>query len=338
MSRIHATLRGGLVLSAILALGACSDRTPTARVFADGAPASGSSALATVNLRRMADSVASALVAKGSGGYVVPTGGALDTFRLAVDTVTAGHVAAADSLLGPYGYDVYRFREAGTGDTLVALRERVDAATKKFPRGWGFYAFNPNAANDVDIHVNHPVDDQHSEDIAADLYQGCRCRWFLMAGTRRAANVENDTISDMARHTSTVFHQVHARVAAAGTRAVSVHGFNLGNHDDELPDSVTHVLAVGRSSATTTPTYGAADIALRTALVDSAFRAGLHDLDAGYDALGATHNPQGRHSNDVLGWGHWIHVEHERVIRDDTTAWKKSNRILRRWIEANPAP
>jgi hypothetical protein len=157
-----------------------------------------------------------------------------------------------------------------------------------------------------------------------------------MAGARRAANVESDTISDMARHTATVFHTFHVAAADSTSRALSIHGFNIGNHDDELPADAQFVLAVGRNALTTTPQYVGGEPALRTMLVDSSFVAGLHDVTPGYDALGATHNPQGQHSNDALGWGHWLHIEHERVIRDDSVAWKRSNGILRQWIIDHP--
>jgi hypothetical protein len=335
MSRIHAFARGGALLGLLLISGGCTDTGTEVRPLEPATVrATLSSSLPTVNFRVLVDTVTRGLIENNTNAYDVPTAAVLDTFRLAVDAVRNGDPAAADAMLDKYGYDVYSIRETVTGDSLVVIRERIPAGAD-VPRGWGTYVFNPQFQNAADIHVNHPVDDQHSEDMAGDLYRGCRCRWFLMAGARRDAN-PND-VADMARATNSVFHAVHVRVAAAGTRAVSMHGFRIDNHDGELPADAEIVLAVGRNSQTTTPTYGAADFALRTALVDSGFVAGLHDHDPGYDALGATQNPQGRHSNDALGWGHWIHLEHERTLRTDSIAWKESNAAIRQWIASHPA-
>ncbi|HEX2205229.1 MAG TPA: hypothetical protein VHG91_18110, partial [Longimicrobium sp.] len=313
---------------------ACAD-APAERLAAPGAPSAATIA-ATVDLRRVVDSVTAALVPKNSGEYVVPYSTTLANFRRAVDSITAGRITGADALLDPHGYDVYRVREATTGDTLVFMRERVSASTGIFARGWGLYVYNPRARHDADIHVNHPVADQHTEDIAADLYRECRCRWLLMAGTHRNANLDGDTASDMARHTNTVFHQVHVAVAEPGTRAVSIHGFRRSTTD--LPSGVDQVLSNGRSSATTTPTYLPADTVLRRRLRSAGFVAGLFRFDAGYDELGAASNPQGRHSNDTLGWGHWIHVENDSSVRADTVQWQRLSGVVRQWIADYPAP
>lgn len=339
MSRhLFALVRGGLVAAVLMVLAACSDGESITRTAVPEAPAARNlAALPSVNFRRMVDSVTNTLIAKNSDRYDVPSAGALDTMVMAVDSVLAGRIAGADAMLAKYDYDVYAMRESTNSDSLVVIRERKMTTSAEVARGWGLYVFNPQAQNRADIHVNHPVDDQHSEDIAGDLYRSCRCRWFLMAGARRAANVGQDTISDMARHTATVFHRVHVRVAGADARAVSIHGFNVGNHTGRLPADVDHVLAVGRNAATTTPTYLPADTVLRRRLVNAGFVSGLHDLTPGYDALGATHNPQGQHSNDVLGWGRWIHIEHEGALRNDSVSWKQSNTVIRQWIIDHPA-
>lgn len=329
------TLRAGAALLALGFAAACADQ-PIAPAAAPDAPAArnGGAALPAANLRLMVDTITRGLIENNTNAYDIPSAGARDTFRLAVDSILAGNVAAADALLDGYGYDVVRFRETVSNDTLVVVRERIPAGAD-VPRGWGTYIHNPRFAVAADIHVNHPVDDQNTEDMGGDLFRACRCRWFLMAGARRNANPNE--VSDMARATNSIFHTVHVHVADSASRAVSMHGFSIANHADELPADADHVLAVGRNTQTTTPTYTAADLALRTALVDSGFVAGLHDLDAGYDALGATQNPQGRHSNDALGWGHWMHIEHERHLRTDSASWKASNRVIRRWLETNPA-
>ena len=335
--RIQTIVRGLFAALAIFALASCSDEGAITRSELPQGPAARNlSTLPKANFRRVVDSVTNTLIAKNSDRYDVPGAGALDTMVMAVDSVLAGRVGGADAMLDKYAYDVYSMRESVTNDSLVVIRERKASGSTEVARGWGLYVFNPTAQNRADVHVNHPVDDQHSEDIAGDLYRSCRCRWFLMAGARRATNVGQDTISDMARHQATVFNRIHVRVAAANARAVSVHGFDAANYAS-LPAGVDQVLALGRSSATTTPTFLPADTVLRRRLVNAGFVSGLHGLDSAYTVLGATHNPQGRHSNDVLGWGRWIHIEHERALRDDSVSWKQSNGVIRQWIIDHPA-
>lgn len=330
-------LRGGVLLAALM-VSACDDQ-PTAVRAADGSPvrafaSEGAETLPSVDFRVMIDTITRGLIEKETEAYVVPTAAELEVWRQAVDAVVAGDVATADSLLDPYAYDVVRIVESGTGDTLTVMRERMPAGGD-VARGWGTYAFNPSATAQADIHVNHPVDDQHSEDVAGDLYRSCGCRWFLMAGARRDANASDD--SDMARATNSVFHRVHTRVAAPGTRALSIHGFRIENHPDELPADAELVLSNGRNASTSRPRYVAADSTLRTRLNAAGFVSGLYKADVAYQDLGATQNPQGQHSNNTLGWGHWIHLEHERAVRTDSAQWKASNAVIRQWILDFPA-
>lgn len=330
-------LRGGLML-AVLMVSGCDDQ-PTAvrsafasevRPLAD----EGAATLPSVDLRVMIDTITRGLIESETEAYVVPAAADLEVWRAAVDAVGAGDVATADSLLDGYGYDVIRIVESSTGDTLTVMRERIPAGGD-VARGWGTYVFNPSAAAQADIHVNHPLDDQHSEDVAGDLYRSCGCRWLLMAGARRDANAGE--VADMARSTSSVFHRVHTRVAAAGTRALSIHGFRIENHPDELPADAELVLSNGRNATTSRPRYMAADSTLRTRLNDAGFVSGLYRADVLYQDLGATQNPQGQHSNNTLGWGHWMHLEHERAVRTDSAQWKASNAVIRQWILDFPA-
>ncbi|HEX8392499.1 MAG TPA: hypothetical protein VF665_09105 [Longimicrobium sp.] len=337
MLRIAGYARRALLVGAGLVLAGCSaaDGRGEAGPTLPDSGAHATAALPVVNLRVLVDTATRGLIKNGTGAYVVPGVAALDTFRLAVDSAVAGRVAGADALLDRYGYDVYAIREAVTQDSLVVIRERIPAGGQ-VARGWGTYVFNPRGQNAADIHVNHPVDDEFSEDIAADLYRSCRCRWFLMAGARRDANAGET--ADMARQTASVFHTIHDRVAVAGTRALSIHGFRVENHTGNLPAGTRLVMSNGRSTAVSQPVYTAAELTVRTRMNQAGYAAGLFGADTAYKALSATQNPQGRTSNDRLGWGHWLHLEHERVLREDSVAWKQSNAVLRQWIIDHPAP
>lgn len=335
------TLRAGLA-GALLALAACGDQIadgPTAA--ASFAPASdvGVLAIATVNVRTLVDQIDDTIIQDSTSAYDVPTLTQTTHFRMAVDSVLAGRVAGADALLNQYGYDVYPIREAVTNDSLIVFRERAPAGGADVPRGWGTYIYNTSpTARRADIHVNHPISDQHTEDIGADLFQDCRCRWLFIAGAERDANhLDPNLQSDMARATNSVFHRLYTRVAAANVRTVSVHGFRHSNNAS-LPAGVDQVLSNGgRFFNDTAQVYLAADAALRTRLVNQGFVAGLFNQTAGYDVLGATVNPQGQHSNNTFGFGRWMSVETEKNVRDSAALWGTMNDVLRQWIIDFPA-
>lgn len=329
MSRNTALLRGAL-LAAMLSSAACADSVTDAPGAAPATPrANFSTALASVNVRSLIDTVTNTIIADSTGQYDVPTATNTTHFRQAVDSVLAGRVGGADALLDQYAYDVYSFRDAASGDSMVVFRERKAAGSTKVARGWGTYIYNPSPARRVDVHVNHPIDDQHTEDIGSELYRDVNGRWFMMAGARRLANFNND--ADVAHQAGSVFNQMHTRVAAANVRTVSIHGFRWDNNKS-LPTSVDQVLSNGRLDTGTNPAYGVAETTLRTRLVNAGFTAGLFDRDTGYDVLGATTNVQGQHSNGSFGVGRWIHVETEKNVRDSTTAWRSMNDILEQWV------
>lgn len=328
MLRNYSPLRGAL-LAAVLSSAACADSVTDAPAAAAAPRADIATELASVNIRSLIDTVTLAVIADSTGQYDVPTATHTAHFRAAVDSVLAGRVAGADALLDQYAYDVYSIRDAASGDSMVVFRERRAPNSAKVARGWGTYIYNPAPARRVDVHVNHPIDDQHTEDIGSELFRDVNGRWFMMAGARRLANFNND--ADVAHQAASVFNQVHARVAAANVRTVSIHGFRWDNNKS-LPTTVDQVLSNGRLDTAANPAYGVAETTLRTRLVGAGFTAGLFDRDAGYDVLGATTNVQGQHSNNSFGVGRWIHVETEKNVRDSTTAWRSMNDVLEQWV------
>jgi hypothetical protein len=343
MHHFTARLRGG-AFAALLVLAACGDDAASnpAAVQAAATPAADFviAAIPSVNVVALVDTIDNFIIEDSTGAYDVPTATQTGHFRAAVDSVLAGRVAGADALLNQYAYDVYSVRSSVTGDSLVVFRERR-VAGGDVARGWGTYILNTSPTRRrADIHVNHPISDQHTEDIGADLFQDCRCRWLFIAGAQRDANHTDPLLqSDMARVTNSVFHQMYTRVAAANVRTVSVHGFRHANPENaSLPAGVDQVLSVGgRFFNDNAQAYNAADQALRTRLVNGGFVAGLFNFTAGYTVLGATINPQGQHSNVNFGFGRWMSVETERNVRDSTLLWGGMNDVLRQWIIDFPA-
>lgn len=335
-------LRGLALAGAIAAAGACGDQTTEPAVVAGAPPALsaevegiGVEAVATVDFRLLIDTITKGIIADSTGDYVIPYWTYPSRFRQAMDSVEAGKIAGADKMLDSFGYDVYSIREAETGDTIVVFRERVSATTGKVRRGWGTYAYNRRHVRRTDIEVNHPISDQHTEDIGAELYRDCRCRWFLMAGAERDAN-HTDMSSDVAHYEPNVFTHMHQqqyfRSNDGNARALSIHGFLEARHDSLLPDGVDIVMSNGGTVTRPIPQYGTAEQTLRTRLRDGGFDAGLFFLDAGYNDLGGRENLQGRWSIINFGFGRWMHVEIERNVRTDETRWRAMNDVIRQWI------
>jgi hypothetical protein len=331
--KLNAIMRGGLI-AALLGTAACSDAHPETPLAASAAAPAASfetEAVPSVNLRSMMDTITRGMIADSTNDYHRPWSVAMSRFRHAVDSVHAGKVAAADALLDDFWYDVYRIRESTTGDTLVVFRERLDT-NDTVRLGWGTYIYNPRPQQRVDIHVNHPISDLNTEDIGIELYRDGRYRWFLVAGAERDANA-TFMEADVAHTSSTIFHQVAFKTRAANVRALSVHGFNIAKHDS-LPDNTDQVISHGIDPDTIG--YSAAFRDLRGRLVTGGWDAGLYEDTPGFfHDLGGTENIQGQSWN-LLARDRWMHLEIEREVRTNSTAWRSMNTVLRAWFAAHP--
>lgn len=267
------------------------------------------------------DSLKALMPGRDSDGYVPPTAAERAVMLSLVDRARAGDLRGADSLAWRYRYDIEQTVDLVTGDTLIVMVER-----SPIQRGWGTLLYNPRGIA-VDVHIDHPLFDVNTPRVAAALYDDCRCRALLMAGTHRYANA--DDVSDMARSTTSLFQGLHERLALDAAMVISVHGFARTNHTP--PTSVSD--AVLSNGATSSGTLAATDgaRALRDRLVAAGFVAGLVADDPGYTALTGSPNPQGKWSNDRFGHGRWIHVEIAREVRDDGGRWEEFAAELAVW-------
>jgi len=267
------------------------------------------------------DSLTALMPGRESDGYVPPTAAERATMLGLVDRARSGDLRGADSLAWRYRYDIEQTLDAETGDTLIVMVER-----SPIRRGWGTLLYNPRGIA-IDVHVNHPLFDVNTPRVAAALYDDCRCRALLMAGTHRYANA-ND-VSDMARSTTSVFQGLHERLALDAAIVISVHGFARANHTPPTSTSDA-VLSNGATSAGALAATAAAE-ELRDRLLAAGFVAGLVAADAGYTELTGSVNPQGKWSNDRYGHGRWIHVEIAREVRDDGGRWQEFAAELAGW-------
>jgi len=279
---------------------------------------------ARIDVSRFVDSLKTFMPGRDTNGYSPPLAAERDEFLQIFEDAVRGDMRRADSLAQTFRYDIEESIDDVTGDILALVVERAP-----IERGWGTFVLRRDGTT-ADIHDNHPLFDINTPLVAATLFTECRCRAWLMAGTHRYAN--GGDASDMARSTASIFEGVHERLSVDGGIAVSVHGFTGSNYDGPTAGSDA-VLSSGDTD-TGELARPASAIALRDALRQGGFIAGHVAVDAGYDFLTATSNPQGRYSNLQFGAGRWIHVEIERHIRDDETLWRPFVSIISSWLSA----
>jgi len=276
----------------------------------------------TLDVATLVDAVVDHMPRRNTNGYAPPSPDQRIAMVGILAEARAGRVARADSLADRYDYDVEATVDALHGDTLLVMIERTP-----IERGWGTYIIRKGAAP-ADVHVNHPLFDVNTPDVAVALYNACRCRALLIAGTHRYANGGDE--SDMARATGSIFQGVHEALAEDATMAVSVHGFAPMNHSAPTSNSDA-ILSLGADA------YGdieANDDArdLRDRVRAGGFVVGLVEDDPGYNELTGSPNPQGRYSNTRFGHGRWIHVEISGFVLIDRNAYTRLTGIIAGWL------
>lgn len=280
----------------------------------------------TVDLVSFADSLRAGMPEQGSLRYVPPEPTEATAFVHAVDEALAGNVLGAESSLAEFGYDAVYAVEGTLGDSLLFIMERSPAK-----RGWGTYVWNETShATPATVHVDHPLYDLDTPQLAAQLYTDCRCRGLFLAGTHRYANL--DDVSDMARSTSSVFQALHEHLAARDSMVVSIHGFAAASHSPPTSESDA-VVSNGATSAGILG-WSTSALALRDTLRARGYTVGLVAHDDGYTDLTGSPNPQGRYSNDTFGYGRWVHVETARPIRETATARGAMAAAISAWLVA----
>ncbi len=277
----------------------------------------------TVDVGVLLESIKADMPRRDSNGYRPPTPDQRIAMVAIMADARAGRFARADSLADVYGYDVEGAVDALHADSIVVMIERAP-----IQRGWGTYIVRKGVAA-VDVHVNHPLFDVNTPAVAAALYDACRCRALIMAGTHRYANGDDE--SDMARATGSVLQGAHEALAQDAVMAVSVHGFARGNYSDPIGSSDA-VISLGADAQGNLAANDDAR-ALRDGLRDAGFVAGLIADDVGYTQLTASPNPQGRHSNTQFGHGRWIHVEIAGEVRSAQDAYEPFTAVIAEWLD-----
>ncbi len=311
---------GGALLVGMLVTGCGGDANPTGP---EPTPPGGTDGVLpdTLAVAPFLDSIVDLMPGEDSDGYDPPSTAERQAIVGLLDLARSNEVSRADSLADAYGYDIETAIDAVHGDMLIVLVERAPVQ-----RGWGTYILRPSGIP-ADVHINHPLHDLFTPLAAAALYDACRCRALLMAGTHRYANSGDE--ADMARSESSIFQAMHEELAADADMVVSVHNFARTLRDGVIGESDV-VLSLGADEDGDLEANDEVR-ALRDAMRNAGFVAGLVADDDGYNELTGEPNPQGRYSNEAFGHGRWIHAElaAEMFL---STAWTPLPGIIADWL------
>ncbi|RJQ78218.1 hypothetical protein D5S17_13640 [Pseudonocardiaceae bacterium YIM PH 21723] len=206
----------------------------------------------------------------------------------------------ATAELREFGYNLEWVR-----DTVSDRRYLVASEQEPCARCWGLYILRyegePAEAN-VAVEVPHPFHDTFSEELGVELFRAVDAKMFAMAGTHRYANGREDPVADMARSYTSLFHKIHTNFTTEDTHVVQVHGFSA------RPDYPEAVLSNGTAEP------GPAQEELAGLMNAAGISTDLFD-GSNYPDLGATINPQGRHTNGKGGT--FYHLETVYPVRSD---------------------
>lgn len=220
------------------------------------------------------------------------------------------HANAFDScrrILAKYNYALVRAPDEKNVIAYDIIRENDPVR-----RGWGTFIFNRKQTKRLYIQIEHPLRDEKSATIGAELFRRLGAEWLMIAGTDRTGGYSDD---DIARLNESLFQQWHEMLTDLIHVTLSVHTFPARAYP--RPIDVTDVVV--SNGRTTDEQWGISQIslALRDTLRTAHLSCALAMYDSGYARLSGAGSRRGTFSNDSVGFGHWLHLElSDRVYRD----------------------
>ena len=226
-------------------------------------------------------------------------------------------------------YELVVLHDRQTDQKYFLLRENLARVGE--PRGWGAYLFNPSATVNVIVEAPHPLGDEHSAEIAAQVFAN-GARGLLIAGAHRRK-------ADLPDLVSSVFHQVHIAwtggdFGAGPTPAVQVHGYGGFRHD--FPADTQVVLSTGDGQITETllaldrafDNAGLASYVFNRLSPTSKRNYAVNGQQSGgrFWTLAATKNEQGKQLRHA--GGEFLHVEFEAAVRADAGLRQQAAELL----------
>ncbi|MCX5409864.1 amidase domain-containing protein [Streptomyces sp. NBC_00335] len=224
------------------------------------------------------------------------------------DAATRGE---AEAILQRYGYNLDWIQDTVSERSYLVVRESVPCQ-----RCWGMYILRYDTSSaqvNLAVEVPHPFHDENTPELGIKMFRDVDAKMFAMAGTHRYNSTEtrpeyeNSRVSDMARSYESLFHKVHTNFTTSApnaTHVVQLHGF------EERANYPDVVLSNG------TPEPEMRLDSFSKALNANDVWAGVFD-GVHYPDLGATINPQAKHTNGKGGF--FYHMEMTQWVRYSTT-------------------
>ncbi|MFJ1868074.1 hypothetical protein ACIOD1_26020 [Streptomyces sp. NPDC088097] len=175
------------------------------------------------------------------GGYRVPTRPERDALLAGVSALFDGDVENARTRLKEVDYRLDTFTDGPGGHRFA---EVADAAPRpgSANRGWGRVYVDLGAPPRWSVQVPHPVADQDTERLGAEVLRGAPGGVMVLAGAHRKAGSGGDgggdagsgeddrdspsgDVADMAHRPESVFQAVVAELTRRGLPGIQLHGF-----------------------------------------------------------------------------------------------------------------
>jgi hypothetical protein len=242
------------------------------------------------------------------GPYVEPRAGQATRLAAAFRFMQAGKLRRASALVDALGYEVVRFVDRDSRQTVLVLRER---APRK--HGWGMYVHAPRSTSNLVVEVTHPASDIKSERVGVETFLRTRARDLLVAGAKRDA-AEGDK-ADVAHYGNTVFEAIHRRVVKSDEVVLQPHGFDAGERGEEYGQIV---VSSGTEPSTLVRSLAENFTALK-------YNVCLYEPGR-CGGLGATTNVQGA-STRATG-ASFVHLELALPLRDDDAQRRRIVSVL----------
>ncbi|GGX61098.1 hypothetical protein [Streptomyces hiroshimensis] len=271
----------------------------------------------TVDLARHITDYTDGITADGS--YRIPTERERRAVADGVRALLDGDCAAAARRLSAVGYAVRTLADSTGGDSTGGARyaEIADATREgEARRGWGRVYVDLRGPARWQVQVPHPSADQRTEQLGIGLLRGAPGGVLVLAGAHRAADSgDGPDAADVAHRRDSVFAAVSDALADRRLPAVQVHGFA----DSSLPD---HDVVVS-------PGKGEEGLPSARRL-SAAYRAqGMRVCEVWERYCGRLEgrtNVEGEYAEQA--GVPFLHVEHNRRVRDDDELVAKAVRAL----------
>jgi hypothetical protein len=302
-----------LLLALPLLLAGCSPRPPVSTLPAVKLTPPAGLPVVQGKLLNQVTRIEKSMPRSGSEGFVVPTDAQKQSFAALVSDLRSGSSLEALSLASTNGYELLWYTdENDAGAVEYVLREAEPSRN-----GWGLYVFRVITDSPVIVEAPHPLFDQGTPQLSADIFRALDARALLVAGAHRDAN--QDGSADASANPQTIYQAVHAAeveqsIQSTGAGIVlQIHGFDASKHP-----AYPHVIIRSQGGSDANPADLLKALQLANKFVDSlkahSITVGLCGSDQWRDLCGST-NIQAA----TMRQGIFLHIEVDETIRADNS-------------------